>query len=54
MTTTGDDARRQLEQDRAAVLAAKDESRRIAAALANSKRVTRDVLPKLKRAGQVR
>ncbi|HEX5533942.1 MAG TPA: hypothetical protein VFX33_09410 [Actinomycetales bacterium] len=54
MATTGDEARRELEDDRAAVRRAREESRRIAAALRESRRVTRDALPKLKAAGQIR
>jgi hypothetical protein len=52
--TTADDARRRLEDDRAAVRRAREESRRIAEALQRSQRVTQEVLPKLKRSGQLR
>ena len=55
MTTTPDEfLRRQIEEDRAAVKRAREESRRIAKALEQSRRVRRTVLPKLRRAGQVR
>jgi hypothetical protein len=52
--TTAEDARRRLEDDRAAVRRARDESRRIAQVLQRSQRVSQEVLPKLRRAGQVR
>jgi hypothetical protein len=51
---TADDARRELEEDRAAVRRAQEESRRIAAALQQSQRVTREALPRLKAAGAIR
>jgi hypothetical protein len=50
-TTTPDGARRQIEDNRRAVERAEEVSRRIREALAESQRVRREVLPKLKRAG---
>jgi hypothetical protein len=51
---TLDEIQRRVEEDRAAVQRAREESRRIAAALEESQRVRRDSLPKLKRAWLVR
>jgi hypothetical protein len=45
---------RQLEDDRAALARAQEQLRRIEKALRDSKRVRRDALPKLKRAGKIR
>ena len=54
MTTNPEEILRRIEEDRAAVQRAREESRRIAKALEQSRRVRRTVLPKLRRAGQVR
>ena len=45
---------RQIDENRAAIQKAEQESRRIHEVLKESQRVRRDVLPKLKKAGQVR
>jgi hypothetical protein len=55
MTTTPEEFfRRQIEEDRAAVQRAKEKSRRITKTLEQSHRVRQTVLPKLRRAGQLR
>lgn len=54
MTTQSADRRKQLEADREALERARDESRRIEQTLRESRRVRRDVLPKLQKAGQAR
>jgi hypothetical protein len=51
---TREEMQRQVEEDRAAVQRAQEESRRIDATLKQSRRVRRDSLPKLRRLGQVR
>ena len=54
MTTNPEEILRRMEEDRAAVQRAREESRRIAETLKQSRRVRRAVMPKLRRAGQVR
>ena len=52
-TLTSDEVQRQIEDNRAAVERAQEQSRRIHETLAESERVRREVLPKLKRAGRL-
>jgi hypothetical protein len=54
MTTTPEQILRHIEEDRAAVQRAKEESRRIAETIEQSRRVRRTVIPKLRKAGLVR
>lgn len=51
---TRDDVERHLVEDRLALERAEEQSLRIAATLARSRRVTRDALPRLRRALQGR
>ncbi len=54
MTSSPEEQRRLAEEDRAAIERARQESQRIEKTLAKSRRVTREVLPKLRKAGLLR